>query len=189
LWSAETPYLYHLTLTTDNEVIGEEVGFRTICSDKGVLKINGRAIKFRGVNRHDSYPDTGYAASVAQLEKDLSLMKMHNVNAIRTSHYPNAPLFYRLCDRYGFYVIDEADVEMHGSVSVNNTFNWDWSDYSGIALAASNPLFYKAILDRQMLCVKRDINRPCVVFWSLGNESGNGSNFIKAAKWIKSYDD
>lgn len=189
LWSAETPYLYYLTLTTDSEVIGEEVGFRTICSDKGVLKINGRAIKFRGVNRHDSYPDTGYAASVAQLEKDLSLMKMHNVNAIRTSHYPNAPEFYRLCDRYGFYVIDEADVEMHGSVSVNNTFNWDWSDYSGIALAASNPLFYKAILDRQMLCVKRDINRPCVVFWSLGNESGNGSNFIKAAKWIKSYDD
>ena len=189
LWTAETPYLYHLTLTTDSEVLGEEVGFRTICSDKGVLKINGRAIKFRGVNRHDSYPDTGYAASVAQLEKDLQLMKQHNINAIRTSHYPNAPEFYRLCDRYGFYVIDEADVEMHGSVSVNNTFNWDWSDYSGIALAASNPLFYKAILDRQMLCVKRDINRPCVVFWSLGNESGNGSNFLKAAKWIKSYDD
>ena len=189
LWSAETPYLYHLTLTTDSEVIGEEVGFRTICNDKGVLKINGRAIKFRGVNRHDSYPDTGYAASVAQLQKDLSLMKMHNVNAIRTSHYPNAPIFYKLCDRYGFYVIDEADLEMHGSVSVNNTAHWDWSDYSGIALAASNPLFYKGILDRQKICLSRDINRPCVVMWSMGNESGNGQNFTKAAKWIKSFDD
>ncbi len=189
LWSAETPYLYRLTLATDSEVIGEEVGFRTITSDKGVLKINGKAIKFRGVNRHDSYPDTGYAASVAQLEKDLQLMKQHNINAIRTSHYPNAPVFYKLCDRYGFYVIDEADLEMHGVTSVNNTAHWDWADYSGIALAASNPLFYKGILDRQKICLARDINRPCVVMWSMGNESGNGHNFTKAAEWIKSFDD
>ncbi len=189
LWSAEKPELYRLTMETSDEVIGEEVGFRTISSQKGVLKVNGRPIKFRGVNRHDSYPDTGYVSSPKQLEKDLQLMKQHNINAIRTSHYPNAPLFYKLCDRYGFYVIDEADLEMHGSVSVNSSLHWDWSDYSGIALAASNPLFSKAILDRQMLCVKRDINRPCVLFWSLGNESGNGDNFKKAARWIKAYDD
>ena len=123
------------------------------------------------------------------MEKDLALMKQHNINAIRTSHYPNAPLFYKLCDRYGFYVIDEADLEMHGSVSVNNTAHWDWSDYSGIALAASNPLFYKGILDREKCCVTRDINRPCVVFWSMGNESGNGKNLTKAAEWIKAFDD
>ena len=189
LWSAETPWLYRLTLSTDSEVIGEEVGLRSVCAQNGVLKINGKAIKFRGVNRHDSYPDTGYAASVAQMEKDLALMKQHNINAIRTSHYPNAPLFYKLCDRYGFYVIDEADLEMHGSVSVNNTAHWDWSDYSGIALAASNPLFYKGILDREKCCVTRDINRPCVVFWSMGNESGNGKNLTKAAEWIKAFDD
>ncbi len=188
LWSAETPVLYKLTLQTKDEIIGEEAGFRNITVEKGVLKINGRAIKFRGTNRHDSYPDTGYAASLAQLEKDLQLMKQHNINAIRTSHYPNAPIFYKLCDRYGFYVIDEADLEMHGSVSVNNTAHWDWSDYSGIALAASNPLFYKGILDRQKICLTRDINRPCVIIWSMGNESGNGHNFTKAAEWIKAFD-
>ncbi|MBO7582380.1 MAG: DUF4981 domain-containing protein [Treponema sp.] len=189
LWSAETPFLYKLTIQTADEVIGEEVGFRNITVDKGVLKINGKAIKFRGTNRHDSYPDTGYVASVAQLEKDLQLMKMHNINAIRTSHYPNAPIFYKLCDRYGFYVIDEADLEMHGSVSVNNTAHWDWSDYSGIALVASNKMFYKGILDREKICLARDINRPCVIMWSMGNESGNGHNLTKAAEWIKSFDD
>ena len=188
LWSAETPVLYKLTLQTKDEIIGEEVGFRNITVEKGVLKINGKAIKFRGTNRHDSYADTGYTASLAQLEKDLQLMKQHNINAIRTSHYPNAPIFYKLCDKYGFYVIDEADLEMHGSVSVNNTPHWDWSDYSGIALAASNPLFYKGILDRQKICLTRDINRPCVIIWSMGNESGNGHNFTKAAEWIKSFD-
>ena len=188
LWSAETPVLYKLTLTTPDEVIGEEVGFRNINVENGVLKINGKAIKFRGTNRHDSYPDTGYAANVEQLENDLRLMKQHNINAIRTSHYPNAPIFYKLCDKYGFYVIDEADLEMHGSVSVNNTAHWDWSDYSGIALVASNKLFYKGILDREKICVTRDINRPCVIMWSMGNESGNGHNLTQAAKWIKDFD-
>ena len=125
---------------------------------------------------------------ITQLEKDLQLMKMHNINAIRTSHYPNAPIFYKLCDRYGFYVIDEADLEMHGSVSVNNTAHWDWSDYSGIALVASNKMFYKGILDREKICLARDINRPCVIMWSMGNESGNGHNLTKAAEWIKAFD-
>lgn len=189
LWSAETPVLYSLTIQSENEVVGEEVGIRNICVDNGVIKINGKAIKFRGVNRHDSYPDTGYAASIAQLEKDLRLMKQHNVNGIRTSHYPNAPEFYKLCDRYGFYVIDEADLEMHGSVSVNNHAHWDWSDYSGIALMASNELFANAILDRQMILMARDFNRPCVVFWSMGNESGYGASFRHAAEKMKQLDD
>ena len=189
LWSAETPVLYKLTLQTKDEVIGEEVGFRHVYVENDVLKINGKAIKFRGSNRHDSYPDTGYVASVTQLENDLKLMKQHNINAIRTSHYPNAPIFYKLCDKYGFYVIDEADLEMHGSVSVNNTAHWDWSDYSGIALVASNKMFYKGILDREKICLSRDINRPCVIIWSMGNESGNGHNLTKAAEWIKSFDD
>ena len=189
LWSAENPLLYRLLLETDDEKIGEEVGFRKITSEKGVLKINGQPIKFRGVNRHDSYPDTGYVSPIPKIEKDLKLMKMHNMNAIRTSHYPNAPEFYKLCDRYGFYLICEADLEMHGSVVVNNTPHWDWSDYSGIALVASNKLFYKGILDREKLCVTRDINRPSVVIWSMGNESGNGHNFTEAAKWVKEFDD
>ena len=189
LWSAECPNLYTVELKTDSEIIGDEVGFRKIYIENGVIKINGQPVKFRGVNRHDSYPDTGYAASAEQMEMDLKLMKQHNVNGIRTSHYPNAPLFYRLCDRYGFYVIDEADIEMHGSVEVNNNFHWDWSDYTGIALAASNPLFKTAVMDREQLLVIRDKNRPCVVFWSMGNESGYGTNFEEAGKWIKNYDD
>ena len=188
LWSAEKPVLYQLTLEANGERIGEEVGFRKISVEKGVLKINGQPIKFRGVNRHDSYPDSGYVAPLAKMEKDLQLMKQFNINAIRTSHYPNAPEFYKLCDRYGFYVICEADLEMHGSVSVNNTAHWDWADYSGIALAASNKLFYKGILYREQLCISRDVNRPSVVIWSMGNESGNGSNFTEAAKAVKAFD-
>lgn len=189
LWSAEKPVLYKLLLEANGEQIGEEVGFRKICVEKGVLKINGQPVKFRGVNRHDSYPDTGYVADYAKIENELQMMKRFNINAIRTSHYPNAPEFYKLCDRYGFYVICEADLEMHGSVSVNNTAHWDWSDYSGIALVASNKLFYKGILDREKICTARDVNRPCVVIWSMGNESGNGHNFTEAAKWIKAFDD
>ncbi|MCQ2592023.1 MAG: DUF4981 domain-containing protein [Treponema sp.] len=188
LWSAENPVLYNLVLETENGIIGEKVGFRKVAVENGVVLVNNKAIKLRGVNRHDSYPDTGYVASVAQIKKDLVLMKQHNINAIRTSHYPNAPIFYQLCDEFGFYVIDECDLEMHGSVSVNNHFNWDWSDYSGIALAAGNPLFEAAIMDREQLLVTRDINRPCVIFWSMGNESGLGESFIKAAQWIKSFD-
>lgn len=188
LWSAETPALYRLTITAGDEVIGEEIGIRSVSTAGGVLRVNGRAIKLRGVNRHDSYPESGYASSVQQLEKDLSLMKQHNINAIRTSHYPNCPEFYRLCDRFGFYVIDEADVECHGNATVNNTFHWDWSDYGGIALMADSKLYRKAILDRHELLVKRDINRASVIIWSLGNESGNGTNFTEGAELIRSLD-
>ena len=188
LWSAENPVLYKLKIEAAGEVIGEEIGFRDICSKNGVMLINGQPVKFRGVNRHDSYPDTGYYASTQQMEMDLKLMKQHNVNAIRTSHYPNAPEFYKLCDRYGFYVIDECDQEMHGNVDVHNGFHFDWSNYNGIAHSASNPLFLNALLDRTELLVQRDKNRPCVVIWSLGNESGYGKNFRETAKLVKKLD-
>ena len=189
LWSAETPYLYNLVIETDTEIIGEKVGFRNIFIENGVVKINGKVVKFRGVNRHDSYPDTGYYASVKQMEKDLVLMKKHNINAIRTSHYPNSPVFYQLCDEYGFYVIDEADLEMHGCVEVYNDFKWSWEGgYNGIALLASDERFKEAIIDRAKLMVARDGNRPCVVFWSLGNESGYGTNLRAAAEYIKTTD-
>ena len=188
LWSAETPYLYYLTITAGDEVIGERVGFRKITAENGVVKINGRAVKFKGVNRHDSYPDTGYYASVLQMKKDLELMKRHNINAVRTSHYPNSPLFYQLCDEYGLYVIDEADMESHGCVEVYNNFKWE-NGYNGIALLASDERFRKAITDRAELLVSRDINRPCVVFWSLGNESGYGTNMLAAGELVKSIDD
>lgn len=190
LWSAEKPYLYDLTILTDNEIIGEKVGFRSICIDKGVVKLNGVAIKLLGVNRHDSYPDTGYYASEKQMRMDIELMKKHNINAVRTSHYPNAPRFYQLCDEYGLYVIDEADCESHGCVDVYNALKWSCENsYNGIALLASDELFKNAILDRERLLVSRDINRPCVVFWSLGNESGYGDNFREGARLIKSLDD
>ena len=188
LWSAEIPYLYSLTITTDTEIIGERVGLRDVRAENGVILINGRAVKFRGVNRHDSYPDTGYVASIEQMKRDLTLMKRHNVNAIRTSHYPNDPRFYHLCDEFGFYVIDEADLEMHGCVEVYNDFKWS-KGYDGIALLASDERFKEAIVDRSRLMYKRDNNRPCVVFWSLGNESGYGTNLRAAAEYLHSVDD
>ncbi len=190
LWSAEKPYLYALAIYAGEEIIGEKIGFRDISSENGVVKINGKAIKFKGVNRHDSYPDTGYYASVSQMKMDLDLMKKHNVNAVRTAHYPNSPLFYQLCDEYGFYVIDEADMESHGCVEVHNDFQWRWDmGYDGIALLASEERFRKSVMDRSRLLVTRDVNRPCVIFWSLGNESGYGTNMLAAAEWIKSMDD
>ena len=190
LWSAEMPYLYDLTVFAGEETIGEKVGFRKISVDNGVFKVNGQAVKFKGVNRHDSYPDTGYYASVPQMKADLILMKKHNINAVRTSHYPNSPLFYQLCDEMGFYVIDEADMESHGCVEVYNNFKWDAPEpYNGIALIACDKQFEKAITDRAEALVKRDINRPCVVFWSLGNESGWGENMLTAGKLVKSLDD
>ncbi len=189
LWSAETPYLYSLTIEACGELIGERVGLRDITAANGVLRISGRAVKFRGVNRHDSYPDTGYAASVEQMKTDLQLMKRHNINAIRTSHYPNDPRFYQLCDEYGFYVIDEADLEMHGCVEVWNNFRWDAPNaYNGIALLASDERFREAIIDRSRLMYSRDHNRPCVVIWSLGNESGYGTSLRAAAEYLHSAD-
>lgn len=187
LWSAENPALYSLTIRAGGEVIGERVGFRRVSAQNGVVRINGRPVKFKGVNRHDSYPDTGYCAGVEQMKRDIELMKRHNINAVRTSHYPNSPLFCRLCDEYGLYVIDEADMESHGCVEVYNDFKWS-RGYNGIALIACDEQFAGAIADRAEALVKRDINRPCVVFWSLGNESGWGKNMLAAAQLVKSLD-
>lgn len=190
LWSAETPYLYSLKINAAEETIGEKVGFRNVCVRDGVMNINGRAVKFLGVNRHDSYPETGYYASYEQMKKDIILMKKHNINAVRTSHYPNSPLFCQLCDEYGLYVIDEADMESHGCVEVYNDFKWSAENsYCGIAMLACDERFRTAICDRAGSLVKRDINRPCVVFWSLGNESGYGENMLASAKLVKSLDD
>ena len=190
LWSAENPHLYSLKINAGEETIGEKVGFRNISVRDGVMKINGKAVKFLGVNRHDSYPETGYYASYEQMKKDIILMKKHNINAVRTSHYPNSPLFCQLCDEYGLYVIDEADMESHGCVEVYNDFKWSAENsYCGIAMLACDERFRVAICDRAESLVKRDINRPCVVFWSLGNESGYGENMLASAKLVKLLDD
>ncbi len=189
LWSPENPVLYTLIIESDSEVIGERVGFRNVWTENGVVMFNGKPVKIRGVNRHDSYPDTGYYASESQMRKDLELMKKHNINAIRTSHYPNAPLFYRLCDEYGFYVIAEADMESHGCVEVYNKFGTPDYDYKGISLIAINSIFEKAIVDRGLKLVKQHYNRPCVIMWSLGNESGWGQNMLREAEAMKAEDD
>lgn len=183
LWSAETPYLYTLEIRTENEILHQNVGIREIHIESSVVKLNGRPIKIRGVNRHDSNAKTGYTISREQLEEDLKLMKAHNINAIRTSHYPNAPWFPEYCDRYGFYVIAEADIEMHGVTSF-----YGGSSKKTFCTLAMDPMFDKAVIDRVERCVKRDKNAPCILIWSLGNESGYGNSFEKAGRWVKAYD-
>ncbi len=188
-WTPEKPVLYRLVLRSEGEAIGEKVGFRTVEVSGGVIKMNGAPIKFRGVNRHDMYPDTGYYASEKQMRRDLELMKQHNINAIRSSHYPNAPLFYRLCDEYGFYVIAEADFECHGCAEVFQNIRWTRKEGNGgMALIAIDPQFTEAIADRSERLVTQHFNRPCIVMWSLGNESGWGENLLSAAKHVKKLD-
>lgn len=190
LWSAENPVLYRLVIESNGEKIGEYVGFREIHVKDEVVVFNGKPIKFLGVNRHDSYVDTGYYASYEQMFTDLKMMKRHNINAVRTSHYPNAPEFYQLCDQMGLYVIDEADYECHGCIDAYNDFNWEWAKgYCGVALISVNPMFKQAVIDRVHKLVKRDYNRPCVLFWSMGNEAGYGENVRAAALHAKSLDD
>ncbi len=183
LWNAENPSLYTLVLRYAGEYIAEFVGLRQIRVENRVVRINGQAVKFRGVNRHDSDPVVGPAVDENHMLRDLVLMKQHNVNAIRTSHYPNSPLFPRMCDRYGFYLIAEADLECHGVVFRDGDYNED--NYNWIA---QNPDFCEAILDRVQRCVIRDKNRPCVVIWSMGNESGMGANLHEALRWTREYD-
>ncbi|MBD3917599.1 DUF4981 domain-containing protein [Paenibacillus sp. PR3] len=187
LWNAEHPYLYKVTLQTEEELIGEKVGLREINVNNGVIRLNGAAVKFKGVNRHDCDPVTGAVINREQMLVDLHLMKQHNINSIRTSHYPNSPIFLQLCDELGFYVIDEADLESHGSVEAAHTQENN-GDYSGIALLVVRDDYEKAILDRIDLMITRDINRPSVLLWSLGNEAGYSKNMEKAAKYVKQYD-
>lgn len=183
LWNAEQPHQYRLILHAAGEYIAVPVGIRKIeVKDKTVF-LNNKRIKFFGVNRHDSDPVTGYTISRQQAEKDLMLMKRHNINAVRTSHYPNAPYFLQLCSKYGFYVIAEADIESHGTVTQNGEY-----DAALFSVLASDPLFENAIIDRVQRSVIRDKNCAAAVMWSLGNESGYGSSFEKAGRWIKQYD-
>lgn len=189
LWNPEMPYLYTLIIKTENEIITDRIGIRNISIADNVVYVNGSRIKFRGVNRHDSDPVTGFTISIDQMIKDLSLMKQHNFNAIRTSHYPNSPVFYQLCDEYGFYVIDEADIEAHGPSELYYEDNsWDNKSKRWNESIANNPQFTDAIIDRVKKCVHRDKNRPCVVIWSMGNESAFGCTFEKALKWTKEFD-
>lgn len=187
LWNAEKPYLYRLILRAGDESVGEKVGIRKAEIRDGVFLLNGQPVKLRGVNRHESDPVTGACISREQAIRDLVLMKQFNINAIRTSHYPPAPEFIRLCDEFGFYVIEEADNEAHGSVEASLTVDDNW-DYSGIALLANRPDYEYAITDRIQQMVERDINRPSVIFWSMGNESGYSLAFEHALRWVKQRD-
>ena len=187
LWNAEDPYLYRLTLCAGDEKIGEKVGVRKAEIRDGIFLLNGQPIKLRGVNRHESDPVTGACISREQALRDLILMKQFNINTIRTSHYPPTPEFMRLCDEFGFYVIEEADNEAHGSVEASLTVD-DHFDYSGIALLANRPDYEYPIMDRVRQMVERDINRSCVIFWSMGNENGYSLAFEHALRWVKKRD-
>jgi beta-galactosidase len=177
-WTAETPDLYTLILNLKNdkgeiiETVGCKVGFRSVEIKDGQLLINGKPVRLRGVNRHEHDPATGRAVSLERMKQDIILMKQANINAVRTSHYPNNTKWYELCDEYGIYVLDEADIETHGLRG----------------FLANQPEWLPAFMDRTVRMVERDKNHPSVIAWSLGNESGYGANFAAAAAWIKAAD-
>lgn len=176
-WTAETPNLYKLTakLFGGDEVLTFNVGFRKIeIKDRQVL-VNGQPVLFKGVDRHELDPYGGYVVSPERMLQDIRIMKENNINAVRTSHYPNDPHWYDLCDEYGIYVVAEANVESHGM------------GYGERSLA-KNPSWKKAHLERNQRNVQRNFNHPSIIFWSLGNEAGNGVNFEEAYKWVKNED-
>lgn len=182
-WTAETPALYDLTLTACGEKIIEAIGFREVSIDDSVFKINSKAVKLKGVNRHDFNCETAATVTLENMLQDIQLMKELNVNAVRTSHYPNSPEFYQLCDYYGLYVMDEADVEMHGACTRDGGYDIGlWSEY------AENAFFTPGITDRHQALVERDKNRPSVIVWSLGNESSFGQAFVEGAQYIRRRD-
>ncbi|MFI5873633.1 glycoside hydrolase family 2 TIM barrel-domain containing protein [Streptomyces sp. NPDC051445] len=176
-WTAETPALYDGELVTEGERVPLRIGFRTVELADGLIKVNGRPVLFKGVNRHEWHPRTGRALDLETMRADVLLMKRHNVNAVRTSHYPPHPAFLDLCDEYGLWVIDECDLETHGFVEQ------DWRD---------NPVdddrWTPALLDRAARMVERDKNHPSVVIWSLGNEAGTGRGLTAMAEWIHGRD-
>ena len=183
LWTAETPHLYDLVLSANAEVIYEKVGFRQITIEGKVFKLNGKHIKLKGVNRHDFNCETAATVTMENMVEDLQLMKQLNVNAIRTSHYPNRPEFYQLCDVYGFYVMDEADLEMHAFVACTGQFDQvTWSRF------AEDMMFAPGITDRHHALVERDKNRPCVIIWSIGNEASFGQAFFAGCEYLKTRD-
>lgn len=182
LWTAETPQLYKLMLHCGAEYIEQCIGVRDICITSELLvQINGQAVTFNGMNRHDSDPLTGAAISEEQMELDLTMMKAHNINALRTSHYPPQPVLLDMCDRLGFYVIDEACIETHG---VTEFYGKD-AEFGHLA---DDPVYREVILDRVRRMVMRDKNHASVVIWSMGNESGYGCNFVDALAWTKKTD-
>ena len=177
LWSDEAPELYTLLIECGEEVIPLRVGFRDYRVENGVLLVNGQKVKLKGVNRHDSHPYLGSATPLDHMIEDLMIMKRHNVNTIRTSHYPNDPRLTALCDEYGFYVIDEADLETHGMAVVGN-----WDEFT------DSDAWTAAYLDRMERMYERDKNRACVLMWSLGNESGVGKNHRAMADYVHARD-
>ncbi len=177
LWSDECPNLYTLLLTCGGETIVQKIGFRDIQVKDGVLYFNGEKIKLRGVNRHDSHPHLGSATPLDHMIRDLMIMKRHNVNTVRTSHYPNDPRFTGLCDEYGFYVIDETDMETHGFGAIGN-----WDELT------DSPEWTEAFVDRTARMYERDKNHACVLMWSLGNEFGVGQNQRKQSEYIHARD-
>lgn len=182
-WTAETPYLYDCVLSVPDEVIYEKVGFVSSKIIDGIFTINGVPTKLKGVNRHEFNPETGATISLADVERDLRLIKSLNCNAIRTSHYPNIPAFYQMCDAIGLYVMDEADLETHGaSVSEGDYSLEAWQNF------ADDEFWTDGIFDRHRTLVERDKNRCSVVMWSLGNESSFGKAFLKGARYIKKRD-
>ena len=182
-WSAEAPNLYTLTaeaLAADGrvtEAAAFRVGFRKVEIRGGQLLVNGKPILIKGVNRHEMEPNTGYCVTREEMVRDIREMKRLNMNAVRTCHYPDVPLWYDLCDEYGLYVVDEANVESHG---------WHYRDKS--KNLAGDPAFAAAHLDRNRRMVLRDYNHPSIIVWSTGNEAGNGPNFERCYDWIKSFD-
>lgn len=181
-WSADDPYLYTLLVTLYNArnevvaVVPQRVGFRRVVIDGTQLLVNGTAIKLRGVNRHEHHPDLGRAVPRASMLEDVRLMKQHNINTVRTSHYPPHPHFLDLCDTYGLYVIDEADLECHGLGYAEQPF-----------FLNADPAWRAAFVDRMERMVERDKNHACVIMWSLGNESGFGSNHEAMAAWVREH--
>lgn len=176
-WTAEEPVLYAGTMTTPTEKINLRVGFRRVELHDGLLEVNGVPILLRGVNRHEWDPDTGRTISLETMQRDITLMKQHNINAVRTSHYPPDRRFLDLCDEWGLWVIDECDLETHGF-----SFN-QWRDNPG-----DDPVWAPALLDRMRRTVERDKNHPSIIMWSLGNESGVGRNLSAMARWVKTRD-
>lgn len=177
LWSDEIPYLYNLTLEAGSEIINIPVGIRKIEIKDAVIYINGKKVKARGVNRHDSHPMLGHATPMEHIKRDLCIIKSFNCNMIRTSHYPNDPRFYALCDRLGIYVVDEADIECHG-IGI-------YRDFPEIT---DDPAWEGAFIDRAERMLERDKNHPSVIIWSVGNECGAGVNHKKMVEFYKSRD-
>ncbi|WNQ13391.1 glycoside hydrolase family 2 TIM barrel-domain containing protein [Paenibacillus aurantius] len=182
LWNAENPYLYRLEISGGSEVLEFATGFRHVEIASGVFRVNGRPVKLKGVNRHDSHPVLGQTIPLRHMLQDLLLMKRHNINTVRTSHYPNDPRFLELCDELGFYVVDEADLECHGIGSADS-----WKE-GAFHVLSRLPEWKEAFVERASRMVERDKNHASIVIWSMGNESGYDANHIAMAEWTRQRD-